>query len=110
MKIYIGAGTRLLSDSSADGLMGWEYRALHLLSSPVRMRMLRAIHKKPMSSRELAQELNLHLGTVTRDINSMDEAYLLNAVPNGARRRYTLNCEAIRTLAGHLLQICEDEE
>lgn len=110
MKIFIGAGTRLLSDSSADGLMGWEYRALQLLSSPVRMRMLHAIRKKPMSSRELAQELNLHLGTVTRDINSMDEAYLLNAIPNGARRRYTLNCQAIRTLAGHLLQICEDEE
>ncbi len=110
MKIFIGAGTRLLSGSPVDSLMGWEYRALQLLSSPVRMRMLHAMHKKPMSSRELAQELNLHLGTVTRDINSMDEAYLLNVIPNGARRRYTLNCQAIRTLAEHLLQICENEE
>ncbi len=110
MKIFIGAGSTLLMDNPVKGLMGWEYRALHLLSSPVRMRMIEALREKPMSSRELAQELNLHLGTVTRDINSMDEAYLLNrTVYQGPRRRYSINVRAIRTLARHLLEICPEE-
>lgn len=110
MKIFIGAGSVLLMDHPVKGLMGWEYRALHLLSSPVRMRMIEAIKEKPMSSRELAQALNLHLGTVARDINSMDEAYLLNrTIHRGPRRRYSLNKQALRTLAQHLLSICDDD-
>lgn len=110
MKMFIGAGTVLLMDNPSKGLMGWEYRALQLMGSPVRMRMLNALREKPMSSRELSQELNLHLGTVTRDINSMDEAYLLNTIPSGPRRRYSLNRQAVRTLAQHLLEMCCDEE
>lgn len=108
MKLFIGAGSYLFMDNPTNGLMGWEYRAFHLLSSPDRVRMLNAIHQKPMSSRELAQELNLHLGTVTRDINSMDEAHLLNAIQDGSRRRYGLNCQALQTLAHHLLAMCQD--
>ena len=109
MKIYIGAGTALLMDDPSDGLMAWEYRALQLMGSPARMRMLNAIRREAMSSRELSQTLKLHLGTVTRDINSMDEAYLLNVYQQGPRRRYSLNKQAIRTLAEHLLEMCEDE-
>lgn len=110
LKIFVGVGSALLMDDPVKGLMGWEYRALHLLSSPARMRMIEALKEKPMSSRELAQELNIHLGTVTRDINSMDEAYLLNrTVHQGPRRRYSINVQAIRTLARHLLEICPEE-
>lgn len=110
LKIFIGAGTTLLTDKPINGLMSWEYRALHLMSSPVRVRMLNALREKPMSSRELSQELGIHLGTVTRDINNMDEAYLLNIVPIGPRRRYSLNRRAIRTLAQHLIDMFDDDE
>lgn len=71
--------------------------------------MLRALREKPMSSREVSKTLGLHLGSVTRDVNHMNEAYLLNEIRHGARRRYSLNHQAIRTLARHLLAMCPEE-
>lgn len=109
LKIFIGAGIGILWDDDAVDLRGWEYRALQILSHPDRFRMLRALGEKPMSSREVSRELGLHLGTVTRDVNHMNEAYLLNEIRHGARRRYGLNYQAIRTLARHLLAMCPEE-
>lgn len=110
LKMFIGSGVGLPWKDDDSDLQGWEYRALHLLSSPDRLRMLRAMGEKPMSSREIAKELALHLGSVTRDINSMYEAYLLNVIHQGSRRRYSLNTQAIHTLAHHLLSMCEEEK
>lgn len=80
----------------------WEYRALRLLGSPARMQMLRALEQKPMSSREMAKELGLHLGAVTRDVSSMYEELLLNMELQGSRRRYSVNHKALETIIRHL--------
>lgn len=110
MKIFVGAATGIMWADDATALHGWEYRALHLLSNPDRFRMLKAMGEKPMSSREMAKDLGLHLGAVTRDVNNMNKAYLLNVIHQGTRRRYSLNQQAIRTLACHLLSMCPEEE
>ena len=62
LKLYIGTGEPW--DTSPNAFAPWEYRALRLLGSPSRIRMLRALGKQPMSSREIAKALDMHLGTV----------------------------------------------
>ncbi len=71
----------------------WEYHALRLLGSPARMRMLQAMAEKPMSSREMAQQLDLHLGAVGRDVKSLFDArlLLLESVQGETATRQTLH-------------------
>lgn len=110
MKLMIGAAAGVPWLLESAELMDWEFQALRLLGNPLRFKMLNALRKKPMSSREMAKELGLHLGSVTRDVNSMEEVCLLNSQRNGSRRRYNVNYAAIRTLAKHLLAICPAED
>ena len=110
MKIFVGTGVGTTWEDDPSELMGWEYRALQILSNPDRFRMIKAMSDRPMSSREMSKELGLHLGTVTRDVNNMNAAYLLNVIQQGSRRRYSLNHQALRTLAKHLLSLCPEEE
>ncbi len=109
MQLFIGAAMGIPWLAESEVLTGWECRALRLLGNPLRLKMLNALRQKPMSSREMAKELNLHLGSVTRDVNSMEEARLLNSMREGSRRRYEVNYAAIRTLSRHLLAMCPEE-
>ena len=43
----------------------WEYLAFRLLGNPARFQMLRALKQTPMTSREMAKDLELHLGAVS---------------------------------------------
>ncbi len=91
----------------------WEFRAMRLLGSPVRLRMLHTLWDNPMSSRELAKTLNLNLGTLCRDMNSLYECKLLILESGDARRRYRTNRETMEHLAKHLarfgsLQLSDD--
>ena len=72
-------------------------------------RMLRALGKQPMSSREIAKALDMHLGTVARDISSMQEERLLNIELDGAHRRYSVNYNALKTIAQHIWDMCPNE-
>lgn len=83
----------------------WEITALRLLGSPVRMRMIRALREQPMSTRELARKLGLHLGPTGRDISSMFNARLLLVGLVDGHTRYRLNPLAFDTLASDLLAL-----
>lgn len=83
----------------------WEFQALRLLGSEARMRMLRAMLDKPMSARELAQMLDLHLGVVGRDIGNLFNAKLLSIEAVNGRGRYRTNKESLAILAKHLSQL-----
>ena len=84
----------------------WKYAAMRLLGSPARMEILNAIREKPMTFRELAQELGLHLGTVTRDMRNMRDSRLVIMQLGGSRPHYSVNYDTIRTLGQWLLDMC----
>lgn len=88
----------------------WEFHAFRLLGSPARMKMLRAMLKKPMTTREMAQQLQMHLGTVGRDVSSLYEARLVMVEPVNGRNFYRTNTEALAQLARRLLTLPELEE
>ena len=96
-------------NASPDDFAPWEYRALRLLGSPARVRMLRALEQQPMSSREMAKALDLHLGAVTRDVSSMYEEQLLNVELQGSRRRYSVNHKALETIIQHLQAVIKPD-
>lgn len=88
----------------------WEYHALRLLGSPARMKMLQAMAEKPMTSREMAQQLELHLGAVGRDVKSLFDAGLLSMDASQGRNRYKLNLTAIETIIRHLQSLLRNNE
>ena len=83
----------------------WEYQALRLLGSEARMRMLWAMLDKPMSARELSQQLDMHLGVVCRDLGNLFNSRLLLAESVKGRNRYRTNRESLDTLARHLMEM-----
>lgn len=87
----------------------WEYRALRLMGSPARVKMLRAMMEQPMTSREMSQQLSLHLGAVGRDVRSLFDARLLIVEFANGRNRYRTNPDALRTIAKHLLDMAGGE-
>lgn len=110
MKLMIGSSAGVPWLLESEEFMGWEFQALRLLGNPLRFKMLNALRKKPMSAREMAKELDLHLGSVNRDVNSMEQVGLMNSQRDGSRRRYNVNYAAIRILAKHLLSLCPEED
>ncbi len=119
-KLAVGAVDR--SDGSAFCHMGvavpmektvsvsfesWEFQALWLLGSEARMRMLWAMLDRPMSARDLAGQLELHLGAVCRDISSLLHSRLLITEQVNGRNRYRTNKESLSILAKHLTHMKE---
>ncbi len=101
--MYLYTGVAIPVESYAqEGFERWEFQALRLLGSEARMQMLQAMMSRPMSSRELAKELNMHLGVVTRDISSLREARLLTMELSNRYRRYRTNTQTLQTLIRHL--------
>ena len=64
--------------------------------------MLQAMAEKPMRSREMAQQLDLHLGAVGRDVKSLFDARLLLLESVQGRNRYKTNFASIETIMQHL--------
>ena len=79
----------------------WEYLAFRLLGNPARFKMLRALKQTPMTSREMAKDLELHLGAVSRDVSNMQDAGLLNI-------EYIVNEQSLQILARHILDLCQE--
>ena len=88
----------------------WEYHALRLLGSPARMKMLQAMSEQSMTSREMAQQLGLHLGAVGRDVKSLYDARLLLVEAIHGRNRYKTNFTAIETIIQHLQALQKHSE
>jgi len=86
----------------------WEYFAFRLLGNPARFQMLRALKQTPMTSREMAKNLELHLGAVSRDVSNMQDAGLLNIEFYNGRRRYSVNEQSLQILARHILDLCQE--
>lgn len=105
-RFCIGVNIQPQKGIAMSKLEEWEYTAMRLLGSPARMEMMNAMRQRPMTSRELSQELGLHLGTVTRDIRNMHDARLLNMKLGGSRPHYSVNFDTIRALAQRLLDMC----
>ena len=86
----------------------WEYLAFRLLGNPARFKMLRALKQTPMTSREMAKDLELHLGAMSRDVSNMQDAGLLNIEFYNGRRRYIVNEQSLQILARHILDLCQE--
>lgn len=103
VSFHMGVGRPFLLRK--DRFEAWEYRALRLLGSPARMKMLSALVEKSMTSREMAQQLELHLGAVGRDVSSLFDARLLTVETSGGRGHYRTNLDALDTIIRHLSDI-----
>lgn len=101
--IYIHIGVNCTTDiSDEEEFAPWEIQALRLLGSQARIKLLKAIQFQPMSTRELAQNLGMNLGSVGRDVSSLLSAGLLVVEVDDDRRRYTINSTALDTIIRHL--------
>lgn len=104
--VYLHMGVAIpVENVSRDDFEPWEYQALRLLGSESRMQMIRAMVNHPMSSRELARDLNMHLGVVTRDVSSLQDARLLTLEISNRHRRYRTNIQTIEMLIHHLSKL-----
>ena len=79
-----------------------ELTVLRLLANPDRIEMLRLMATDPMSSSEVAKELQLHVGSTFRDVNNMYNAGLLLLVPGKGKNRYCTNLQLIENITAHL--------
>lgn len=102
LSLHIGLGYPIQPDNPEPEIENWELKALRLLGSPARFKMLRSMHATPMTAREISQQLDLHIGTVCRDVSSMFDARLLIVESADDRRRYRTNTEAIDVIMQHL--------
>lgn len=112
LRVLVGVGSSMFSPPSKK-MEGWEYQALRTFSNPERtLGILDALQAGPMTAQEVlnATGLDVHLSTMTRDMQSMQSAHLLSVDFQSSRRRYRINYDAIRILARHLLDRCPPEE
>lgn len=102
-RIFLHTGVAVPVERTAQrGFEARDFQALRLLGSESRMQMLRVMLDKPMSSRELAKALNLHLGVVTRDVSSLHEVGLLTLEISNRHRRYRTNTQTLQALISQL--------
>ena len=101
--MYIHMGLAVpIERKMAESFESWEFQAFRLLGSETQMCMLRAMLDQPMSARELAQLLNLHLGPVARDISNLYNMHLLKIEAVNGRRRYRTNMDTMHLLMKHM--------
>lgn len=101
--IYIHIGVNCTTDlNDEEEFAPWEIQAMRLLGSAARIKLLKAIRSQPMSTRELAQNLGMNLGSVGRDVSSLLSAGLLIVEVDDDRRRYRINATALDTIIRHL--------
>ena len=82
----------------------WELSALRLVMNPARLEMLRIMRDTPMAVQELAQKLNLNVGSVSRDVNNMRNARLLLVDDSTSRSFYRTNLMEIEKITKHVLE------
>ncbi|WP_294549153.1 winged helix-turn-helix domain-containing protein [uncultured Pseudoflavonifractor sp.] len=99
--LHIGVGC-LPEDDSRNGVASWELRALRLLGNAARAQILFALRDKPMSTREIARELQMDLGTVSRDVRNLCDAGVLVTREGEDRRRYSICTETVEALIAYL--------
>lgn len=98
---HLGIANRLW-DAEQASFDDWEYKALRLLGNASRMQMLKEILHTPLTTREIAQRLDLHLGSVCRDMNSLFDAKLILVVMSDGRKRYQTNRDTVDAIIRHL--------
>ena len=103
LDLLIGAASSIPGQKTQK-FANWEYTALRLLSSPLRMKMLYALRGKTLSAQEIITETGekLLMSTVTRDLYNMREAHILYVEYRGNRRYYSINYDTLDLLISHL--------
>lgn len=112
LRLLMGIGSTMFAPQNAE-MASWEYQALRVLGNPERtLGILDVLKSGPMTAQEVLNVtgFDVHLSTMTRDMQSMQVAHLLNLDFQGSRRRYSINYHALQTLARHLLDRYPPEE
>lgn len=104
LRLYVGVGLPIYPEEKQE-LEAWEYKALRLLGSPARVRMFQATIDNPMTSREIAQALDMHLGAVSRDVANLFDAKLLMMMNTGGKNRFYANVDAFDELLKHMASL-----
>ncbi len=106
--ILVGAGQTVAlpeGDTTRQVLENCDYLVLRQIANPDRVAMLLAMMATPMTAQELAHKLNLHPGSVFRDLNSMSNSNLLLKEILGGKNTYRTNYPLLEKLFQKVLQM-----
>lgn len=87
-----------------------EFAAFRLLGDQVRSKIIHTLQDKAMYMQELTNCLGLNPGTVSRNLNSLSNAHLLEKEIRGDRYYYRTNLDYIRTVFRHMLDYYSGQE
>lgn len=110
--ILMGVGQAVgLGDTKAakESLENCDYMVLRQLANSDRMSMLLAMMAAPMTAQELSRKLELHSGSVFRDLNSMSNSNLLIKEVIGGKQTYRTNYTMLQKLFQKILQSLDKE-
>ncbi len=82
-----------------------DYQLLRQIANADRMSMLLAMTATPMTAQELAHKLDLHPGSVFRDLNSMSNSNLLLKEVLGGKNTYRTNYSLLQKLFQKIQQM-----
>lgn len=110
LRIHMGIVMEQAVDYSdrQNQLQEWEYAAMRLLSNPVRMEMFRSMMARPMTAQDLCKKMKMNPGSVSRDLNSLNNARLLLTQVIDGRKYYQSNYQELKNITDHLLQFVQE--
>lgn len=104
--VGVGQSVGLLDgDTHRPVLENCDYLVLRQIANPDRVAMLLAMMDSPMTAQELAHKLDLHPGSVFRDLNSMSNSNLLLREVLGGKNTYRTNYSLLEKLFQKILQM-----
>ncbi len=69
---------------------------LKVLADPTRLRILGALAERPMTGRDLSDQLGLTAPTISHHVRKLEEVALIRTVPDAQRQWHYLNTDALR--------------
>lgn len=106
--ILVGVGQTVAlldNDTPRQTLENCDYLVLRQLANADRVAMLLAMMATPMTAQELAHKLDLHPGSVFRDLNSMSNSNLLIREVLSGKNTYRTNYSLLQKLFQKILQM-----
>ncbi|MBW3011846.1 metalloregulator ArsR/SmtB family transcription factor [Candidatus Woesearchaeota archaeon] len=83
------------------------------ISSPLRIRILEALLKKPMCVNEICEELGEEQSKISHNLKKLSDCHFINAEQAGKKRVYSLNADTIvplmRLVEQHVSKFCTGE-
>lgn len=111
MILGVGLNPSLAPAWKETDLSEAEFVAFRLLGDQVRSKIVHTLQDRAMYMQELTNCLGLNPGTISRNLNSLSNAHLLEKEIRGERYYYRTNLEYIRTVFRHMLDYygCQEE-